>query len=57
MLVLRGPVWRTYGRATRRTDKSAPPQEHLTTAATMYREMGMAYWLERAEGEVTKLRI
>jgi len=26
-------------------------QEHLTTAATMYREMGMTYWLEQAEVE------
>lgn len=26
-------------------------QEHLTTAATMYREMGMGFWLERAETE------
>jgi len=24
-------------------------QEHLTTATTMYREMGMTYWLEQAE--------
>jgi hypothetical protein len=24
-------------------------QEHLTTAATMYREMGMTSWLEKAE--------
>jgi hypothetical protein len=28
------------------TDKA---QEHLTTAATMYREMGMTFWLEKAE--------
>jgi hypothetical protein len=26
----------------------------LTTATTMYREMGMAYWLEMAEAEMTK---
>jgi hypothetical protein len=24
-------------------------REHLTTATTIYREMGMTYWLERAE--------
>jgi hypothetical protein len=30
----------------------AQAQNHL---ATMYREMGMTYWLEKAEGEVTKL--
>jgi tetratricopeptide (TPR) repeat protein len=27
-------------------------REHLTTATTMYREMGMMYWLEQAEAEV-----
>jgi hypothetical protein len=27
-------------------------QEHLTTATTMYREMGMTYWLEQAEAEL-----
>jgi tetratricopeptide (TPR) repeat protein len=27
----------------------AKAQEHLTTAATMYREMGMDFWLEKAE--------
>jgi hypothetical protein len=26
-------------------------REHLTTATTMYREMGMTYWLEKAEAE------
>ena len=26
-----------------------PAREHLTTATTMYREMGMKFWLERAE--------
>jgi hypothetical protein len=25
--------------------------EHLTTATTMYREMGMTHWLEKAEAE------
>jgi hypothetical protein len=29
--------------------KRAPAQEHLTTATAMYREMGMTYWLEKAE--------
>jgi hypothetical protein len=27
----------------------AKAEEHLTTAATMYREMGMTFWLEKAE--------
>jgi len=34
------------GKLYRRTGKQA--QEHLTTATTMYREMGMTYWLEKA---------
>ncbi len=37
-----------YGRRVKR--KQA--QEHLTTATTMYREMGMTYWLEQAEAEL-----
>ena len=35
----------------RRTPKPEQAQEHLTIATTMYREMGMAYWLEKAETE------
>ena len=30
----------------------AKAQEHLTTAATMYREMGMTFWLEKADAEL-----
>ena len=26
--------------------------QHLTTATAMFREMGMAYWLKRAETEM-----
>ena len=37
---------------SRRTDKREQAQEHLATATTMYREMGMTYWLEKAEAEV-----
>ena len=29
--------------------KREQAQEHLTTATTMYRDMGMTYWLEQAE--------
>ncbi len=36
------------GKLDRRTDKQDQAQEHLITATTMYREMGMAYWLEKA---------
>jgi tetratricopeptide (TPR) repeat protein len=40
-----------YGRA----DKPEPAREHLTTAVTMYREMGMRFWLEQAEAEMRAL--
>jgi hypothetical protein len=43
------------GKLYRRTDKREQAQVHLTTAATMYREMGMTYWLEKAEAEATNL--
>jgi tetratricopeptide (TPR) repeat protein len=42
------------GKLYRRTGKREQAQEHLTTALTMYREMGMSYWLEKAEAEMTK---
>ena len=35
----------------RRTGRRKQAQEHLATATTIYREMGMTYWLERAEAE------
>ena len=38
----------------RRTGKREQAHEHLTLATTMYREMGMTYWLEKAEAEMTK---
>jgi tetratricopeptide (TPR) repeat protein len=40
------------GKLYRRTGKREQAQEHLTTATTMYREMGMMYWLEKAEKEM-----
>ena len=40
------------GKLYRRTGKREQAQEHLTAAATMYREMGMTYWLEKAEAEL-----
>jgi hypothetical protein len=43
------------GTLYRRTDKREQAQAHLTTATTMYREMGMTYWLEKAEAEMTEL--
>ena len=38
-----------------RTDEREQAQEHLTNATTMYREMGMTYWLEKAETEMVAL--
>jgi predicted ATPase/class 3 adenylate cyclase len=35
------------GKLSRRTGKREQAQEHLTIATTMYREMGMTYWLDR----------
>jgi tetratricopeptide (TPR) repeat protein len=43
------------GKLYRRTDKREQAQEHLATATAMYREMGMTYWLEKAEAEVREL--
>jgi len=40
------------GKLYRRTGKREQAQEHLTAAATMYREMGVTYWLEKAEAQV-----
>jgi tetratricopeptide (TPR) repeat protein len=37
------------GKLYRRTGKREQAHEHLTTATTMYREMGMTYWSGRAE--------
>ena len=36
------------GKLFRRTGQSEQAREHLITATTMYREMGMTYWLEQA---------
>jgi hypothetical protein len=42
-------LWRLYrGRA-----ELVKAQEHLAAATTMYRDMGMRYWLDRAESEIT----
>jgi class 3 adenylate cyclase/tetratricopeptide (TPR) repeat protein len=43
------------GKLYRRTGKREQAQEHLSTATTMYREMGMTYWLEQAEAELRAL--
>jgi tetratricopeptide (TPR) repeat protein len=38
-----------------RTGKREQAREHLTTAASMYREMDMRFWLEQAEAEARSL--
>jgi len=43
------------GKLYRRTGKREQAREHLTTATTMYREMGMRFWLEKAEAELREL--
>ena len=50
-----GPCHFGLGKLYRRTGKREQAQEHLTTATTMYREMGMTYWLEKAEAEMRDL--
>jgi class 3 adenylate cyclase/tetratricopeptide (TPR) repeat protein len=40
------------GKLYQRSGKREQAQEHLTTATTMYRDMGMTYWLEKAEAEL-----
>jgi len=43
------------GKLYRRTSRREQAQEHLTTATAMYRDMGMTYWLEKAETEMKEL--
>jgi hypothetical protein len=44
------------GKLYRRTDERERALEHLATATTTCSEMGMTYWLEKAEAETRKLR-
>jgi len=43
------------GELSRRAGKRNEAQEHLATASTMYREMGMTYWLEKIQREIKEL--
>ena len=43
------------GKLYRRMDTREQAQEHLITATTMYREMGMQFWVEKAEAEIRGL--
>jgi hypothetical protein len=47
-------IGRPLGKLYRRTGKSEPAQEYLTTATTKYREMDMRFWLEQAEAELRR---
>jgi Tetratricopeptide repeat len=40
------------GKLYRRTGKREQAREHLITATTLYREMGMTYWLEKVEAKM-----
>lgn len=37
------------GQLYQRTGDEAKAHDHLTTAVTMYREMGMNFWVKKAE--------
>jgi class 3 adenylate cyclase/tetratricopeptide (TPR) repeat protein len=43
------------GQLYSRADKRAQAHERLATATAMYRDMGMTYWLEKAEAEMRDL--
>ncbi len=43
------------GTLYRRTGKARESQEHLATAAALYRNMDMRFWLERAEADLAAL--
>jgi hypothetical protein len=43
------------GKLYRRTGERGQAQKHFTSATTMYRDMGMTYWLEKAEAEMRSL--
>jgi tetratricopeptide (TPR) repeat protein len=44
-----------FSRLYRRTGKREQAQEHLTTATAMYGEMGMRFWMEQAQAELSGL--
>jgi hypothetical protein len=49
-LIARGHLG--LGKLDVRTGNRKDAEEHLTTAVTMYGEMGMTLWLEKAEAEI-----
>jgi hypothetical protein len=45
------------GTVFRRKGKRDQAREHLTIAASMYRDMDMALWLEKAEAEIASVPV
>jgi len=45
------------GKLSRRTGQREQALEHLDTATTMYREMGMTYWLEQVQREIKEFEV
>ena len=43
------------GKLNRRTGKREQARDHLTTATTMYGEIGMPLWLGQADAEMQEL--
>ena len=43
------------GRLYRHSDKKEEAEKHFAASATMYRQMGMTFWLEKAEVQVRNL--
>jgi hypothetical protein len=52
---LAGRCHHGLGKLGRRAGQHREAQEHLATAAALYREMGMKPWLEQAETELAAL--
>jgi hypothetical protein len=55
MRPLQGHCHLGLGKLFHRTGDPAKAAEHLTIAATMYREMAMGFWLEKVEVELGPL--
>jgi tetratricopeptide (TPR) repeat protein len=47
----------SLGKLYRHTGQHKQAREHLAAATTMYREMGLTYWLERAEAERAMVQV
>lgn len=55
MLPLVAHCHKSLGKLYHRMDKRDEARQHVSTAIGMYREMGMTYWLEKAEAEMQEL--